>query len=99
MIRSHGSLASRGSACRPRQTTCARVIRRLDVCDSRSQFQWRGEFAGETIIFSAKVGRRDWRTALLQNEEFTVTGRAVTDGRVLRFPASLFPELVQRMPE
>ena len=28
----------------------------------------------------------------------TLTGRAVTDSRVLRFPASLFPELVQRMP-
>jgi signal transduction histidine kinase len=31
--------------------------------------------------------------------EFTVTGRAVTDGRVLKFPASLFPELIQKMPE
>src|SRR5437660_11481919 len=29
----------------------------------------------------------------------TVTGRAVTDSRLLRFPASLFPELVQKMPE
>ena len=28
-----------------------------------------------------------------------VTGRAVTDGRVLKFPVSRFPELVQRMPE
>jgi signal transduction histidine kinase len=30
--------------------------------------------------------------------QFTVTGRAVTDGRILRFPTSLFPELTQRMP-
>jgi signal transduction histidine kinase len=29
---------------------------------------------------------------------FTVTGRAATDGRVLRFPARLFPEMMQRMP-
>ncbi len=32
-------------------------------------------------------------------KQFTVTGRALTDGRVLKFPASLFPELVQKMPE
>src|SRR5206468_3577733 len=32
-------------------------------------------------------------------KEFTVTGRAVTDGRVLRFPVSRFSELVQKMPE
>jgi len=30
---------------------------------------------------------------------FPLTGRAITSGRVLRFPASLFPELVQKMPE
>ena len=30
--------------------------------------------------------------------EFQVTGRAVTDLRLLRFPVSLFPELMQRMP-
>jgi len=32
-------------------------------------------------------------------KQFTVGAQAITDGRVLRFPASLFPELVQRMPE
>src|SRR6267142_7049702 len=30
--------------------------------------------------------------------EFTVTGRAVTASRILRFPVGLFPELLQRMP-
>ncbi|HWN99493.1 MAG TPA: ATP-binding protein [Blastocatellia bacterium] len=30
--------------------------------------------------------------------EFTLTGRAVTTMRVLRFPVRLFPELLQRMP-
>src|SRR5689334_6049776 len=29
---------------------------------------------------------------------FTVTGFAATDVRVLRFPARLFPEMIQRMP-
>jgi signal transduction histidine kinase len=28
-----------------------------------------------------------------------VTGRALTDGRLLKFPAALFPELIQKMPE
>ena len=32
-------------------------------------------------------------------KQFTVSGRAVTDTRALRFPASKFPELVQKMPE
>ncbi len=31
--------------------------------------------------------------------EFTVTGRAATATRLMRFPTSLFPELLQRMPE
>ena len=28
-----------------------------------------------------------------------LTGRALTDGRILKFPSAKFPELVQRMPE
>jgi signal transduction histidine kinase len=32
-------------------------------------------------------------------KQFTVSGRAETDSRALRFPASQFPDLVQRMPE
>src|SRR5208282_430188 len=31
-------------------------------------------------------------------KQFTVSGRAIADSRALRFPASLFPELVQKMP-
>src|SRR5882757_7807109 len=63
------------------------------------QFQWRGEFAGETIVFSAKAGDVTGVLPFSRMKEFTVTGRAVTDGRVLKFPASLFPELVRKMPE
>src|SRR3981189_2442658 len=63
------------------------------------QFPGRGEFAGETIIFSAKPGDVTGVLPFSRMKQFTVTGRAVTDGRVLRFPASLFPELVQKMPE
>jgi signal transduction histidine kinase len=32
-------------------------------------------------------------------KQFTVGARALTDSRVLRFPTSSFPELVQKMPE
>jgi signal transduction histidine kinase len=32
-------------------------------------------------------------------KRFTVTGRALTHGRLGRFPVSHFPELIQRMPE
>src|SRR5580765_5035945 len=63
------------------------------------QFQWRGEFAGETIVFSAKAGDVTGVLPFSRMTEFTVTGGAVTDGRVLKFPASLFPELIQKMPE
>ena len=63
------------------------------------QFQWRGEFGGETIMFSAKPGDVTGVLPFSRMKQFTVTGRSVTDGRVLRFPASLLPELVQKMPE
>src|SRR5207244_6030451 len=32
-------------------------------------------------------------------KQFSVGARAVTEARVLRFPSSLFPDLVQKMPE
>src|SRR5438309_3208857 len=63
------------------------------------QFQWRGEFGGETIIFSAAPGGVTGMLPFSRMKQFTVSGRAVTDGRVLKFPAALFPELVQKMPE
>jgi signal transduction histidine kinase len=63
------------------------------------QFQWRGEFGGETVVLSAKVGDVTGVLPFSRMKQFTVTGRAITDGRVLKFPAALFPELVQKMPE
>src|SRR5437016_12889279 len=63
------------------------------------QFQWRGEFGGETVVLSAKVGDVTDVLPFSRMKQFTVTGRAITDGRVLKFPAALFPELVQKMPE
>lgn len=63
------------------------------------QFQWRGEFGGETVVLAAKPGDVTGVLPFSRMKQFTVTGRALTDGRLLKFPASLFPELVQRMPE
>ena len=63
------------------------------------QFQWRGEFGGETVILSGKPGDVTGVLPFSRMKQFTVNGRAVTDGRVLRFPTSQFSELVQKMPE
>src|ERR1700724_341511 len=63
------------------------------------QFQWRGEFGGETVVVSGKPGDVTCVLPFSRMKQFTVTGRAITDGRVLKFPTSLFSELVQKMPE
>jgi signal transduction histidine kinase len=63
------------------------------------QFQWRGEIAGETIIFASKAGDVTGALPFSRMKQSPVTGRAITDGRILKFPAALFPELVQKMPE
>jgi len=61
--------------------------------------QVRGEINGETITFDIKAGTVTGVLPFSRMKKSTLTGRAVTDSHVLRFPASLFPELVQRMPE
>ncbi len=63
------------------------------------QFQWRGELAGEVAVFTNKLGDVTGALPFSRMKQFTVTGRAMTDGRVLKFPASSFAELIQRMPE
>src|SRR3984885_4861844 len=63
------------------------------------QLQGRGEIGGETITFSIKAGSVTGVLPFSRMKQFTVGGRGETDSRVLRFPASLFPELVQKMPE
>src|SRR6516225_11276525 len=63
------------------------------------EFEWRGEFGGETVVIAGKIGDVTGALPFSRMKQFTVTGRAVTDGRILRFPSSLFPELIQKMPE
>ncbi len=63
------------------------------------QLQLRGEIGGETAFFNIKPGDVTGVLPFSRMKQFTVAARAVTDVRVLRFPSSLFPELVQKMPE
>lgn len=63
------------------------------------QIELRGEFSGEPILISLKPGEVTGALPFSRMKQFTVTGRAVTDSRILQFPAAKFPELVQKMPE
>ena len=65
----------------------------------QGEFEWRGEFGGETVAIAGQVGDVTGALPFSRMKQFTVTGRAVSDGRILRFPALLFPELIQKMPE
>jgi signal transduction histidine kinase len=62
-------------------------------------FQWRGEFGGDTVSLPAQAGDVSGVFPFSRMKRFTVTGRAVTEGRLVKFPTALFPELIQKMPE
>lgn len=63
------------------------------------EFQWRGELAGDTIVRDIKAGEVTGVLPFSRMKQYTLGGRALTTGRVLRFPAALLPQLVQKMPE
>src|SRR6202166_1198990 len=63
------------------------------------QLELRGEFAGETVIIPLNAGDVTGALPFSRMKQFTVSGRAVTEARLLRFAAAKFPELVQKMPE
>ena len=54
------------------------------------------------IVYIGRAGDRSTEVSgmlpISRMTEFQVTGRAVTDVRLLWFPVSLFPEMMQRMP-
>ncbi|MGA8215456.1 MAG: ATP-binding protein [Candidatus Sulfotelmatobacter sp.] len=62
------------------------------------QLQGRGELGGETFVFDLEPGAVTGVLPFSRMKQFTVSGRAITDSHALRFPASLFPDLVQKMP-
>jgi CRP-like cAMP-binding protein len=63
------------------------------------QLQGRGEFGGETFFFTSKTGDIVGVLPFSRMKHYTVSGRALTDSRLMRFPAALFPQLVQKMPD
>ena len=63
------------------------------------QLQLRGELGGEIFVFTLSPGEITGTLPFSRMKQFTVTGRALTDGRLLKFPSSKFVELVPKMPE
>jgi signal transduction histidine kinase len=63
------------------------------------EFEWRGDFNGEIVAFQGQVGDVTGALPFSRMKQFMVTGRAISDGRILCFPSSLFPELIQKMPQ
>src|SRR5579863_930516 len=63
------------------------------------RLQGRGEFSGETITFDLEAGDVTGLLPFSRMKQFRVTLRGETDTRALRFPAAMFPSLVQKMPE
>ena len=63
------------------------------------EFEWRGDFNGEIVVMQGKTGEVTGALPFFRMTQFMVTGRAISAGRILLFPSSLFPELIQKMPE
>ena len=63
------------------------------------ELEARGELGGEAIVIPMEAGDVTGKLPFSRMKTFPLSGRAITDSFILRFPASLFPELVQRMPE
>src|SRR5216684_2970697 len=63
------------------------------------QLEIRGEIGGETVAFTIDAGNVTGALPFSRMKQFTVGGRAVVDSRALKFSATLFPDLVQKMPE
>ena len=61
--------------------------------------QGRGELAGDSVVLPIPAGSVTGTLPFSRMKTFTLSGRAVTDVHLLRYPASLFPELVQKSPE
>src|SRR5258706_15086186 len=63
------------------------------------QFEIRGEIGGETVAFTIDAGNVTGALPFLRMKTFTVGGRALVDSRALKFLGTLFPHLLQKMPE
>jgi signal transduction histidine kinase len=63
------------------------------------QQQMRGALGGEAVTFPLEPGEISGLLPFSRLKISVLTARAVTDGRILKFPSAKFPELVQKMPE
>ncbi|HLB91213.1 MAG TPA: ATP-binding protein [Terriglobales bacterium] len=63
------------------------------------QLELRGELSGEMIVIPIDAGEVTGVLPFSRMKNFSVSGRAIIGSRLLRFPATRFPELVQKMPE
>jgi signal transduction histidine kinase len=63
------------------------------------QLQASGELGGESLTIQIKQGDITGVLPFSRMKIYPLTGKAVTNSRLLSFPAARFPELVQKMPE
>lgn len=65
----------------------------------QGEFQWRGELSGETVVLTIPAGDISGMLPFSRMKKYSLTGRTLSEARLLKFPAAQFPQLVQRMPE
>ena len=63
------------------------------------ELQARGDINGESFVIPFAAGDVTGMLPFSRMKKSVVTGRALTDSRILRFPSAHFPELIQKMPE
>ncbi len=63
------------------------------------ELQARGDINGETFVIPFAAGDVTGVLPFSRMKKSVVTGRALTESRILKFPSSHFPELIQKMPE
>ena len=65
----------------------------------QGDFQWRGEISGESVVLTISGGEISGILPFSRMKTYSLTGRTLTEARLLKFPAAQFPQLVQKMPE
>ena len=65
----------------------------------KGQLELRGELSGEMVVIPIEEGEVTGALPFSRMKQFSVSGRAISESHLLRFPASRFPDLVQKMPE
>jgi signal transduction histidine kinase len=61
-------------------------------------FEAQGEFRGEPIVIQGNAGDVTGVLPFSRMKSYMVSSKALSAGRILRFPVSRFPELVEKMP-